>query len=710
MQDTLDKIKVASARVLSRHVHNALIAAHEQIEAQTSGFVAAKIPALKENADATVSRFKQHLYNYFDQLTSGTPFESDQTPDASDSLSLLDHDYIEAMIAMEGMIRHMREQESATAAEFLLRLNAFSPDGQIDESNNPLDPEQIGDCFNQAIRPLGLKAHFLLTIYREFNKNVFAHFDAIFDKLNHLLATLEELPQIPKRGAASDALDSEEGQTGTPDADEASDNPPENEQEPPLATAPQRPADAHPSSDTTTATSDTTLLAALNHRAPSQLPLLGKSPDLSVHRDDASFLALQRSLAQLQHPDGDSAEQIHRQIREQIQAILAADGVPALDRVSLNALNLTALFFDRLIEDQCLSEAARKLVLRLQHPLCRAALADPDLFETADHPALAIIDFIARAGIHWADSTDVESLVEFGVLHSAISRCRQIEASDVSAWQVEYETLCEGLSDKLGTAGMDYYRTGTSRDDNLTNPEKISDRDKAEDYASELIRERIFDKQLDPAIRSMLQTHFHNALVKILLKEGAQGKFWKPVLQTIDVMLWSVQTEKQRGDKARFLKIRDRLMANVEKALQFSDVSRTKQNRALRQLKQVQDYTFLRAESGSDSIQSNAGFAIDDASHSALANDDQHVIAIDNFSTGEWFQFQSRSGEVLRAKLSIRIDSIEKLIFVDQQGQKALEFSKRELALQLKTGIVTPLGTGKITQRVLRRIRLDLQP
>lgn len=691
MQDILDKIKVASARALSRRVNDALLAAHSQIEAQTSAYVGTKMPAIAEEAPATVQRFKQNLYEYFDKLGEVADPESDKPPEVTDSISLLDHDYIEAVIAMEGMIRKVHDREIFGEAEFIDRLDPLFPGIPINQKSNPLDPEQVGDCFNQAIRPLGLKAHFLLTIYREFNKNVFANFEDILNEINRLLAALEEMPSAPSSASAEthDALDTPE--------------PAPEEQLPSESEAGQL-----PDADETFA-----CLSALltNYRASDsqpELPLSVANDVLSGERNDDVYLTLQRALAQLESDTTLTAKQLHRVNNEQVESIIGSitSGTSSkLDRQSCDCLNLVSLFYENLLGDQTLSEANAQLLLRTQIPMSRAALAEFDFFNDTGHPGRTFLDEIARLGIAWSDNGSLASNPDYIKASTLVNRLGSIEATDRSNLQ--------SLTDEL----LEYAERATKiesalaqRLQNTGDPGEIQI--EANDFIQQKLADRLFDQNLDPAIRSLLTTHLHNALIKILDNEGPQSKSWKAMMQTIDVMLWSVKQDKQPGDARRFAKIKDRLATNIEKALEFSAASKTKIRRALRQLKQVQEYTFLKAESDTGNRTETGPIAISSHEPPALPPGHPALQKIDAASVGSWFQFPDTDGNPIRMRLVVRIDSIEKFIFRDSKNTITLELSRDRLATALKNNLVLSLGGGpedeSITQRAIRRLHTRL--
>ncbi len=697
MQEKLDRIKVASARALARRISDALDAANAQIATQTSGYVGAKTPSIKEESDAVLQRFKRHLYAYFDRLASAPDSAEDVSPESTDSISLLDHDYIEAMIAMDGMIRQMREREAAAAAEFVLHLQRLNPARSVDQTSNPLDPEQIGDCFNQAIRPLGLKAHFLLTIYREFNKHVFGKLDEILGELNQLIAAFDELPERERTTQPDEQTISAQAIAQSKSAAEQSSASADTED-----TRPSQQVDVHHLLNTIQAEADT-----------SKLPLHVDPQRIAPTRNDAIYPGLQRTLALLGVPDATTAPAVLRQLAEQLQQALNSDDVPSIDQQSLNTLNLVILFYQGMIEDSKHAEAACKLLLATMYPFCRAALSDPGLFSALDHPALQLLDLVAHASIGWTNHTVLENEAAYQTLQQATHTTSSIEATDRRAWA----ELCESLSRSLQMlsarqvsceTGFENETEGSAPQKHA--PEQLEQQEVAEVYVQSELHARVLDDKLDPAIRNLLDTHFRNALLKIVEREGRTGKSWHPVMLTVDVMLWSVQETKQAGDRARFEKIRDRLMANIEKALQFSAASQTKIRRAMRQLRQIQDYTFLKAESQAEPETPVGPFLLQQFNEVLLAADDPDLLGSEAYRAGDWFQITDENNQPQRLTLAVRIDSIEKFIFTDQQGHKALELSSNCLIGAVKAGAVRYLGDGQVTARALRRLILALQP
>ena len=63
-------------------------------------------------------------------------------------------------------------------------------------------------------------------------------------------------------------------------------------------------------------------------------------------------------------------------------------------------------------------------------------------------------------------------------------------------------------------------------------------------------------------------------------------------MNTIDVLLWTVSTEKQEGDLRRFAKVNPRLLLDLGKALEVAGIEKPEAEESLGKLKRVQEACF----------------------------------------------------------------------------------------------------------------------
>lgn len=111
-------------------------------------------------------------------------------------LSLVEEADLEAIIALEGMIAHARNCDISEYLAFSTRLNELCFGIHIDESNNPMDPEQIGEAFRDTVKPLGLAPKSLLVLYRHFNTGVFHQLKSVLKRANEIMVEHGIMPDL----------------------------------------------------------------------------------------------------------------------------------------------------------------------------------------------------------------------------------------------------------------------------------------------------------------------------------------------------------------------------------------------------------------------------------------------------------------------------------------------------------------------------------
>jgi hypothetical protein len=745
MKEHLDKVKFATTRSLTRLVIKALDDARLQIEAQAMRFVGAKLPPIAEESPGIAERFTQNLHNYFDELTTLVVKDTEIEPDNYDNLSLVDHDYLEAMIAMEGMVKQMRDREYKGAKSLLTRLETMFPNIRIDETNNPLDPEQIGDCFNEAIRPLGLKAHYLLTIYREFNKTVFANYESILEEANDVLVELGVLPNLDitaeererrkaQRAEARAQLEAELKAKQEAEAQEQA-NRGKRPQAAPAPTEAAAPAQAAPAPAASTAPASAPRPAPASQTpaaGPSQADmfammqslvknlaerqmgndLLTVMPGAEADNDPAARQAQQQQimtmLSDIQSrvsSDVDprtvgeadsSVSKIGKTISEDLQTSQSS-----IDRESGDVINLVTMLYQAIWNDKGLPTVMKELIDRTQISIMKVALSDTGFFENENHPGRALLNELALAGVAWTETDDLDNDPGYGMVREVVGQLMAAEQAD--------RELLQGLTDQLRAFSSSQTGADASLEKRVHSAENLAaNMDDVHAYVSQKVNERVLKGYLDPAIRNLLDTHLHNFLVKLVLKEGPEGKSWKAVMNTIDVLLWTVQADKQAGDRDRFNRINPRLLDNLQKALEIGGASKTKITKAMRQLKQIQEYTFHKAEV--ESQESPTGVSpLARKEPPLLPREDPYLRRVEKMPLGTWIEFRNTLGQTVRCALVSKIDSIDKLFFADKQGKKVAELTRNRLAREMKLGTVKVVSEGALVNRALQKVINELK-
>ncbi|HAK50416.1 MAG TPA: hypothetical protein DCM54_00710 [Gammaproteobacteria bacterium] len=140
-------------------------------------------------------RFVTNMNHSFDELLDKEIIKEEAVFDF-ETLSLVKEEELDVMVALEGMVNYSRNDHLPSFISFNTRLNSLFPRKRIDESTNPLDPEQIAKNFQEALRPMGLDAQNSLAVYRAFNKGVLRNLDQVLHEANQLLIQSWVIPDL----------------------------------------------------------------------------------------------------------------------------------------------------------------------------------------------------------------------------------------------------------------------------------------------------------------------------------------------------------------------------------------------------------------------------------------------------------------------------------------------------------------------------------
>lgn len=709
----LNTVSDAMAVTLSEFVCEALSDANMAIANEPAGKRSLNLNLMDERG-AVLERFVVNMRAYFDSLTGIVAKEINVLDYGS--LSLVEEDDLEAIIAMEGMISHARNSDISEYLSFTTRLDTLFYATRIDESNNPMDPEQIGEAFKEAIRPLGMTATELLITYRKFNRDVFHNLETVLTQANGILIDNKILPDLDM--AARSRAEQKNKRSARPQKIDPTDRA--------FATDTAGVADGgqqllsvmqklmHRIPDAVNAGQVQPSGNAVNPGATQTGVMIGNQK-LEVVAND-QLLALLNTLQPSWAPaDGaEAASSEPRNLSKSIGSLLeqesSADTLRAIDSQSSDIINLVTFLYEEIWNDKTVPIPIKELVGRTQITILKIALNDASFFDSGDHPARIFLNELATAGISWTGSEMLNEDPMYEKMQGLVSSLVRDFVGDIA---VVENLLQNFLSFKDETA-----RSHKEKEQKLLDEDERTNRlEEVEQYALHKIEERILDKGIDSFAKNFLQTHFHKFVVQVVLREGPGGISWRPVMNTIDVLLWTVSTNKQEGDRQRFVKVNPRLLLNLGKALEVAGVEKSEAEEALGKLQSVQEACFTKPSSAvsDNSQESSPGLDNESAepndvpTQADLPSDDEHLQAVSKYPIGIWLEFQAHPDQNIRCTLAAKIDTIDKYVFVNGQGVKVIEKSKMGLARELKAGTVKAICEAPLIDRAMESVIAKLR-
>tara|TARA_B110000858_G_C17810153_1_gene480717 strand:- start:12090 stop:14291 length:2202 start_codon:yes stop_codon:yes gene_type:complete len=722
IKKTLNTIRDAMAGSLSELVSEALSDANMAIANEPASKRSQDLNVMNER-EAVVERFAENMRAYFDGLT-GVVTKSVDILDYG-SLSLVEEDDLEAIIAMEGMISHARNCDISEYLSFTTRLDTLFYGTRIDESNNPMDPEQIGEAFKESLRPLGMTATELLIAYRKFNHCVFYNLEKVLAEANGILIDNKILPDLDmaarskaeqknKRSVRPQKIDPTDRAFATNTSNVAHGG----QQQ--LLSIMQKLMHSIPDAGSAAQGQGVGLGQASANVVSSgaaQAGMMVGNQKLEVVANDqllALLNKLQPVLGSESASDADNSrsgpQNLSKSVGKLLQQESSADTLRAIDSQSSDIINLVTFLYEEIWNDRTVPIPIKELVGRTEITILKIALNDVGFFDSVDHPARIFLNELATAGISWTGSEKLDQDPVYRKMQDLVTSLVRDFVDDIA---VVEDLLQDFLSFKDDYSCSDEEKEQQSLDED----ERKNRLEEIEQYALHKIEERILDRGIDAFAKNFLQTYFHKFVVQVVLREGPGGISWRPVMNTIDVLLWTVSTEKIEGDLQRFVKVNPRLLLNLSKALEVAGVEKDEAEEALGRLRRVQEACFQKPlGTGVEYSQESSSAATEEGSQTEvvapqenLPSDDEHLQEVSKYPIGIWLEFQVQAEQTIRCTLAAKIDTIEKYVFVNGQGVKVIEKSKMGLARELKAGTVKVICEAPLIDRAMESVIAKLR-
>lgn len=688
---------------------------------------------IRVRREGIANRFLRTQSENFSNLIDGNAQEFDTWErDPETKLSIVDGDDLEVDLARSNMVSRTRDIYREELYELGMRLDHLLLQIEINEDNNPLDPNLLTKAFIdacQATLEINIKAKLIL--YKLFEKHVLKQLGHVYADANQILMEAGILPKVPKN------LDNKVVHGGATQAQ--------------AAAAPQSPA---AESHTMFAPIPefrmgydalSMLLAAARNFAfigtPTAIgtPSAGQSVGAAAGPANSSFncyiytanpgptMAAPElaSLLTQSQPTYDQmlASGAPRNIVADVVTHALQHSNPAqpqaLEQYEENVINLVAMFFDQILADEALPIEIQSLICRLQIPVLKVALRDRSFFSNPEHPARQLINSITRIGIAF-DTTkplDRDPIYRKMVdIVQVINRQYKTDDRIFSELQAELDTVVEKES-----------RKSTVVEQRTTQTEAGKSRIKQARIAAQTsLYHRLKVVDLPDFVRTFLTTHWLQVMVITHLKQGAESSEWVSNEQTVSDLIWICQDHEDARSQQRRERLLPELLDRIERGLEVAI-----DNRDARKAKVAALEDALRVAPTAPQIQETIA-PLNSEQKEALGKGEnapktwEEMTAVErqqaryeelstgfyemakNMPEGTWLEyFNEEDGKKVRCKLASKIDA-DTYIFVNRLGFKVLEKTRKQFAYDMQFNRARLVDTRPFFDRIMGKVVNDL--
>jgi hypothetical protein len=671
---------------------------------------------LRVKKHGVINAFKYNVEASFAKLAKGghpTQQKTNIEPINRNGFSLVQHDDLEQEVSIASMTSKARincqEQLYHLNTRLDYLISQSTAKSTVTENNNPLDPQQLCNDFASACALFEINIKARIIIFKQFDRHVISRFSTIYSAANNLLIGAGVLPKI------SSTVNHQHSDQAQPDSNETNH------------------FDALSTNDKNNLGIAYNLLEIsgllnsirqLDYSSLPQFNTYSSNPGAMMNNQE-----LLNTLSQIQAsitdsgthtPEQDKGSATALNLRSIIKQLLSKKDPAApqsVTRPDEDIINLVAMFFDFVLDDQAIPIAIQALISRLQIPILKAALKDSAFFSNGNHPARKLVNFMAAASIGWDESSSREKDKFY---HKMSNIVHTINKGYVDNEHIFEEQLLE----LKAFAEQQQHKTALVEKRTSQAVEGKAKTKQAKTVTQALLFEKLEKQKLPEAINTFLVGPWLQLLIIVHIKKGEESAEWLESVQLIDDLVWACQHHKDTRSKERLGKITPDLLRRISTGLANSEqesndlVEQIQQSLAALQAPEdtpeerpeMQSITAEQASSlghtpgsGSKPWQEMTAIERQQSKYQALTYD--FIKKAEDLPVGSWVSYQdTESGKQIRCKLSTKTESNDTYVFVNRFGFKTLEKSRKEFAYDMQQKRVTELESGLVFDRAMSKV------
>lgn len=230
-------------------------------------------------------------------------------------------------------------------------------------------------------------------------------------------------------------------------------------------------------------------------------------------------------------------------------------------------VDMMALLYDGSYSDATISTFVKVQLARLQLPLLKLALRDPDFLSRRSHPARRFFSALLTLGRTRGHSLEASEEARLGEMVDLVAE-RCVEEAAV------FETALAHLAALMPVAPA------------WPDPDRI---ERAEHEVLHAIEQRRAGKNLPDPVDAFLSGHWLRYLVDVHLRHGHRSTAWRRALATTESLIWAATAPDTPEDRARLAQLRPRLMRSLREGLDALGVPSVQQEAFYAQVREMID-------------------------------------------------------------------------------------------------------------------------
>jgi hypothetical protein len=359
------------------------------------------------------------------------------------------------------------------------------------------------------------------------------------------------------------------------------------------------------------------------------------------------------------------------------------------DLAKLMITSIIIAAFNRLLASPPISEHVGLLLLQLQAPTIKAAIAAPEMLSDDTHPARQAID----------------RLTEFAIAQPALLRpgTRSYEslAAAIGSLPEAYDAAAfAAIADKIDKLFAYHEETAAEQDPKATMLVEIELVESAINSATHAIESRLNDG-LEGAefVCTFARAVWKDVLFGDMLNGGANGDFWRRDISTLDALLRFARAQPSSEERVELLRNLPLLQGRLDEGAKSVDADPAYVAAFLAQLRTTHTNTQSGVLHGATELARTDRFAASGFGLNSPLKSTGQFSAMPHLVRGRWVEFTDEaSGKRRRARLNWMSPMSSVCLFKDYLENDTFTLELSELNEQLnqkQARLVASLGVSR---------------
>jgi hypothetical protein len=486
----------------------------------------------------------------------------------------------------------------------------------------------------------------------------------------------------------------------------------------------------------------TAVLSRLNRMIERQVPAFAETTNIGTRTVSPALTAaigsaqqgVQRRLLVEQSSDG-HAVTVSPALLEELQARKQALKRAAETPAERATIEIVALLFQSILTEERIPPALRVWFARLQMPVLRVAVGEPDFFATIDHPARRLIDRMGACVMGFESTAAAVT----GALEGEIKRVVQVVEAYPDTGRRVFQTVLTEFERFL----ENYFRSeNEATKKGVSLAQQVEQRETlAIQYTIEL-RKQLNEVPVQEGVRQFLFQVWADVMAMTAVRNGSASDSTKAVRAAALDLIWSASAKVTREERAEVIRKLPPLLKKLRDGMESAGVPAEKRDEHIRALNESLAAAFNakaaaisperfeelreRLETLEEMLPDAGDVQLDETLMLDISGDDHNALEVVSdggsmptpamlswareLQVGSWYMLEYQ-GKTTTVQLAWQGMRRHLSLFVTPTG-RCLLFEQNRLASFLQAGLLLPAQEEALTVRATRTAlaKIDADP